>query len=46
MTVVAADLDEDGWPGHFCRLIDSESLLFMNNHNGTFREEVRVCYAE
>jgi hypothetical protein len=39
MTVVAADLDEDGWPDIFVACDSSPSLLFMNNHDGTFREE-------
>jgi enediyne biosynthesis protein E4 len=39
MTVVAADLDEDGWPDIFVACDSTPSLLFMNNHNGTFREE-------
>ena len=39
MTVVAADLDEDGWPDIFVACDSTPSLLFMNNHDGTFREE-------
>jgi hypothetical protein len=39
MTVVAADLDEDGWTDVYVACDSSPSLLFMNNHNGTFREE-------
>src|SRR5271166_4374373 len=39
MTVVAADFDEDGWPDIFVACDSTPSLLFMNNHNGTFREE-------
>ena len=39
MTVVAADLDEDGWPDIYVACDSSPSLLFMNNHDGTFREE-------
>ena len=39
MTVVAADLDEDGWPDIYVACDSTPSLLFMNNHNGTFREE-------
>ena len=39
MTVVAADLDEDGWTDIFVACDSTPSLLFMNNHNGTFREE-------
>lgn len=39
MTVVAADFDEDGWPDILVACDSSPSLLFMNNHDGTFREE-------
>lgn len=39
MTVVSADFDEDGWPDIFVACDSTPSLLFMNNHNGTFREE-------
>jgi hypothetical protein len=39
MTVVAADLDEDGWPDIYVACDSSPSLLFMNNRDGTFREE-------
>jgi enediyne biosynthesis protein E4 len=39
MTVVAADLDEDGWPDIYVACDSMPSLLFMNNHDGTFREE-------
>ena len=39
MTVVTADFDEDGWPDIFIACDSTPSLLFMNNHDGTFREE-------
>jgi enediyne biosynthesis protein E4 len=39
MTVVAADLDEDDWTDIFVACDSTPSLLFMNNHDGTFREE-------
>jgi len=39
LTVVAADLDEDGWPDIFVACDSTPSLLFMNNRDGTFREE-------
>ncbi len=39
MTVLAADLDEDGWPDIYVACDSTPSLLFMNNHDGTFREE-------
>ena len=39
MTVVTADFDEDGWPDIFVACDSTPSLLFINNHDGTFREE-------
>ena len=39
MTVVAADLDEDGWQDIYIASDSTPSLLFMNNRDGTFREE-------
>jgi hypothetical protein len=39
MTVVAADLDEDGWPDIYVACDSTPSLLFINNRDGTFREE-------
>jgi enediyne biosynthesis protein E4 len=39
MTVVSADLDEDGWPDIYVACDSTPSLMFMNNHDGTFREE-------
>jgi len=39
MTVVTADLDEDGWPDIYLACDSTPSLLFMNQHNGTFKEE-------
>ncbi|HEV7220638.1 MAG TPA: CRTAC1 family protein [Terriglobales bacterium] len=39
MTAIAADLDEDGWADIFVACDSTPSLLLMNNHDGTFREE-------
>jgi hypothetical protein len=39
MTAVSADFDEDGWPDIYLACDSTPSLLFMNNHDGTFREE-------
>ena len=39
MTVVAADFDEDGWIDIYVACDSTPSLVFMNNHDGTFREE-------
>jgi len=38
-TAVAFDVDEDGWQDIFVACDASPSLLLMNNHDGTFREE-------
>jgi hypothetical protein len=39
LTAVSMDVDEDGWPDIFVACDSTPSLLFMNNHDGTFREE-------
>jgi hypothetical protein len=39
MTVIAADFDEDGWQDIYVACDSTPSMLFMNNRDGTFREE-------
>jgi hypothetical protein len=38
-TAVAFDADEDGWQDIFVACDATPSMLLMNNHDGTFREE-------
>ena len=39
MTAVAADFDDDGWPDLYVACDSTPSLMLMNQHDGTFREE-------
>ncbi len=39
LTAVSIDVDEDGWPDLFVACDSTPSLMLMNNHDGTFREE-------
>jgi hypothetical protein len=39
LTTVAADFDNDGWPDIYVACDSTPSLLFRNQHDGTFREE-------
>ena len=39
LTAVTFDVDEDGWPDILVACDSTPSLLLMNNHDGTFREE-------
>ena len=38
MTVVTADFNEDGWPDIYVASDSTPSLLFINQHDGTFKE--------
>jgi hypothetical protein len=49
LTVVVSDFDDDGWPDVYVACDSTPSLLFLNNRDGTFREEgaIRgVAYSE
>ena len=39
MTTVAADFNEDGWPDIYVASDSTPSLLFINQRDGTFKEE-------
>jgi enediyne biosynthesis protein E4 len=39
LTAVAADFDGDGWPDIYVACDTTFSLLFRNNHDGTFTEQ-------
>jgi hypothetical protein len=49
LTAISADFDDDGWPDIYLACDSTPSLLFLNNHDGTFREEGAlhgVAYSE
>jgi len=39
LTVTSADFDNDGWPDIYVACDSTPSLLFRNNHDGTFTEQ-------
>ncbi|HET7101966.1 MAG TPA: CRTAC1 family protein, partial [Terriglobia bacterium] len=39
LTAVPADFDNDGWPDIYVACDSTPSLLFINNHDGTFTEQ-------
>jgi len=43
LTAIAGDFDDDGWPDIYLACDSTPSLLFMNNHDGTFREEGAIA---
>jgi len=49
MTATAADLDGDGWPDIYVACDSTASILYRNNHDGTFIDkavESGVAYSE
>jgi hypothetical protein len=42
LTAAAVDIDEDGWTDIVVACDSSPSLLLLNNHDGTFREEAML----
>jgi hypothetical protein len=49
MTAVAADFDDDGWPDIYVACDSTPSILYRNNHDGTFTDialEAGVAYNE
>jgi hypothetical protein len=49
MTAAAADFDGDGWPDIYVACDSTASILYHNNHDGTFRDtavESGVAYGE
>jgi hypothetical protein len=42
LTAISGDFDDDGWPDIYVACDSTPSLLFLNNHDGTFREEAAL----
>jgi enediyne biosynthesis protein E4 len=43
LTAISADFDNDGWPDIYVACDSTPSLLFRNNHDGTFTEQGLEC---
>jgi hypothetical protein len=43
LTAVSADFDNDGWPDIYVACDSTPSLLFRNQHDGTFLEQAMEC---
>ena len=49
MTAIVTDVDEDGWPDIYVACDSTPSILYRNNHDGTFTDvavERGVAYSE
>src|SRR5436309_4226222 len=44
-TALTGDFDNDGWPDIYVACDSTPSLLFHNNHDGTFTEQALDCGA-
>ena len=49
MTTIVTDVDEDGWPDIYVACDSTPSILYRNNHDGTFTDmavERGLAYSE